>query len=114
MSYRDDDMEETQDDQNVDLQIYQEISQPTNYATIQRSSNDVVMHQPTPAELKSFDHHVENFDERDDDMDEDYEDDESNEEEDEEDEDDKKTLEQLRKETIEEVSKSYIQHAYCC
>lgn len=107
MNYQDEDIEEPQDEQNVDLHMYQEISQnvvPTNYTTIQRTSNEVVMHQPTPAELKSFDN-VEDFVNRDDEMDDDYEDEESNEEEDEEDEDDKKTLEQLRKETIEEVNK---------
>jgi hypothetical protein len=90
-------------EQNVDLQIYQisnNVVQQT-FDHIQRTSNDVVLHQPTPAELKSFDH---DDDYRDDDGD--YEEDEENEEEEEEeDEDDKKTLEQLRKETMEEVSK---------
>lgn len=95
---------EPQVEQNVDLQIYQisnNVAQQ-QFDHIPRTSNDVVLHQPTPAELKSFDH---DDDYRDDDGD--YEDDEENEdeeEEEEEDEDDKKTLEQLRKETMEEVS----------
>lgn len=111
MNYQDEDMDEPQDDQNnVELQIYQEISQPTNYTTVPRAPNEVVgMHQPTPAELKSFDH-VENFDECDDD---DYhDDDESNE--DEEESEDEKTLEQLRKETIEEVSRIQLKSVTIC
>lgn len=107
MNYQDDeDIDEAQEDQNVDLHMYQDMSQPTNYTTIQRTSNEAVMHQPTPAELKSFD--VDHFDERDDDdIDEDYEEEESIEEEDE---DDKMTLEELRKETIKEVHISIFIH----
>jgi hypothetical protein len=96
-----DDEIEPQVEQNVDLQIYQIADNvaPQTFDHIPRATNDVVLHQPTPAELKSFDHE----DDYDRDDDGDYDDDEENEE-DEEDEDDKKTLEQLRKETMEEVS----------
>lgn len=92
----DDDDMTPQVEQNVNLQIYQDIQATSNFDHLPRTSNDVILHQPTPAELKSFDH-VDDFD-RDDD---DYEEEDENEEE--EDEDDKKTLDQLRKETIEEV-----------